>query len=208
MIQPGIVLYDIGAHVGSIALGFGRAVRSSEGRVVAFEADPENAETLVQNRDRNGLKETLEIVPRAVWSSSSSDLSFRQGGAKKSHGGVETDRHRPVLGGGDLISVSSISLDDFVSSGGPIPSLVKVDVEGGEFEVLRGAERVFTMHKPLLVAEVHHKNAEHEIRGWLEKNGYSSRWIAPPEQYPCCVFAWPEGTSRGQNWSQRLATLR
>ena len=53
--------------------------------MVAFEADPENAETLVENRDRNGLKETLEIVPRAVWSSSSSDLEAFDRVEQKSH---------------------------------------------------------------------------------------------------------------------------
>jgi precorrin-6B methylase 2 len=52
-ILPGMVVYDIRAHVGSIALGMARLVGRS-GRVVAFEADPETAENLMENRDRNG----------------------------------------------------------------------------------------------------------------------------------------------------------
>ena len=204
MAQPGMILYDIGAHLGSIALGLARIVGSSGGRVVAFEADPENAAALIENRDRNGLQQAITIVPSAVWSCSSPALRFRQGGEKRSHGGVEMGGLRPVLGRGELISVPAISLDDFIANGGPTPRLVKVDVEGGEFEVLRGAERLFATHEPLLVAEVHHKIAEREIRGWLEKIGYASRWVAPPEQYPCCVFAWPGGTSKGENWSNKL----
>jgi FkbM family methyltransferase len=176
--------------------------------VVAFEADPENAETLSENRDRNGLAMSLEIVPFAVWSSSSTDIPFRQGGAKKSHGGVEAGGFRSVLGNGGLIPVPATTLDDFIANGGPIPNLVKIDVEGGEFEVLRGSEQLFTRHQPLLVAEVHHDVAEHEIRSWLEKNKYSSCWIVPPEQYPCSVYAWPAGFPNAQNWSYKLAELR
>jgi FkbM family methyltransferase len=199
MAQPGMVLYDVGAHLGSIALGLARIMGSSGGRVVAFEADPENAATLIENRDRNRLQQAMDIVPSAVWSCSLPAIRFRQGGGKRSHGGVETGGLRPVLGSGDLISVPAISLDDFIANGGPIPRLVKIDVEGGEYEVIRGGEQLFAKHRPVLVAEVHHKVAEHEIRAWLEKVGYSSRWIAPPEQYPCSVFAWAEKPSKAQN---------
>jgi FkbM family methyltransferase len=199
MSQPGMVLPDIGAHLGSIALGLARIIGSSGGRVVAFEADPENAATLIENRDRNGQQQAIDIVPSAVWSCSSPGIQFRKGGGKRSHGGVESGGLRPVLGSGDLIRVPAMSLDDFIANGGPIPHVVKIDVEGAEYEVIRGGEQLFAKHRPALVAEVHHKLAEHEIRGWLEKVGYSSRWIAPPEQYPCCVFAWAEGTSKAQN---------
>ena len=203
MIQPGVVLYDVGAHVGSLALGLARAIGPS-GRIVAFEADPDNAGTLMENRDRNGLQRTLDIVPSAVWSNSSKVIWFRQGGEKRSHGGVEAAGLRPVLGSGELIGVPAISLDDFIASGGPIPRLVKIDVEGGEYEVLRGGEQLFSTQQPLIVAEVHHKCAEKQIRAWLKKIGYSSRWIAPPEQYPCCVFAWAEGASEGTDWVCKL----
>lgn len=189
MVQPGIVLYDVGAHLGSIALGVARLLGPS-GRVVAFEADPQNAEDLTENRDRNGLQGSLEIVSSAVWSHSAAAITFRRGGEKRSHGGVESGGHRPVLGSGDLVNVSAIGLDDFVAKGGPIPRLVKIDVEGGEYEVLRGAQVLFSNHRPLLIAEVHHKDAEHQIRKWLDNIGYSSRWITPAEHYPCCVFAW------------------
>src|SRR4029077_14572534 len=66
-IHPGMVVYDIGSHAGSIALGVSRLVGPT-GRVVAFEADPQNVENLRENRDRNHLTETLGIVSSAVWS--------------------------------------------------------------------------------------------------------------------------------------------
>jgi FkbM family methyltransferase len=199
MIQPGMVLYDIGAHVGSIALGVARALGPS-GRVVAFEADPNNAENLTENRDRNGLQGSLHIVASAAWSHSSDAICFRRGGEKRSHGGVETSGQHPALGSGELIKVPAITLDDFIENGGPIPRLVKIDVEGGEYDVLRGAEYLFSHHRPLLVAEVHHKDAEDQIRVWLDNLGYSSRWIAPPERYPCCVFAWAAESLKATKW--------
>ena len=57
-VLPGTVVYDIGAHVGSIALGAARLV-GSNGCVVAFEGDPQNIENLQENRDRNHLTRTL-----------------------------------------------------------------------------------------------------------------------------------------------------
>jgi FkbM family methyltransferase len=195
---PGAVVYDIGAHAGSIALGVARLV-GPNGHVVAFEADPQNAENLRENRDRNHLTATLRIVSSAVWSYSSSGISFRCGGEKRSHGGVEMDGQHPVLGSGELIDVPAVTLDDFVANGGPIPQLVKIDVEGGEYDVLRGGEDLFSTQRPLIVAEVHHKQAADRIGPWLIEHQYSSRWVAPVEKFPCCLFAWPE-TYRGSGW--------
>ena len=106
---------------------------------------------------------------------------------------------KPVLGSGELIRVRAIALDDFIAKGGPIPRLVKVDVEGGEYDVLCGAEHLFATHRPLLVAEVHHQEAEAQIRPWLDKVKYNSRWIAP-DGYPCCMFAWPAESVEGGKW--------
>jgi FkbM family methyltransferase len=198
VVLPGTVVYDIGAHLGSIALGVARLV-GPNGHVVAFEADPRNAETLRENRDRNYLTGTLRIVPSAVWSSSSKGISFRSGGEKRAHGGVEMDGQRPVLGRGQLIDVPAVTLDDFVASAGPAPHLVKIDVEGGEYDVLLGGDRLFSIQRPLIAAEIHHKQAADRIGQWLIEHQYSSRWIVPVEQFPCCLFAWPE-SSKGSVW--------
>ena len=50
------------------------------------------------------------------------------------------DGQRPVLGSGHLIDVPAVTLDDFVANGGPAPQLVKIDVEVGEYDVLRGGD--------------------------------------------------------------------
>ena len=99
------------------------------------------------------------------------------------------DGQRSVLGIWPLIDVPAVTLDDFVANGGPVPQLVKVDVEGGEYEVLRGGDRLFSMQYPLIAAEVHHKQAADQIRAWLVEHEYSSRWVAPAEMFPCCLFA-------------------
>jgi hypothetical protein len=79
-VRPGTAIYDIGAHLGSIALGAARLV-GNLGRVVAFDGDPENVLRLRDNSSRNGLEDRLQVVHAAVWSCTRSDgISFRRGG--------------------------------------------------------------------------------------------------------------------------------
>jgi FkbM family methyltransferase len=200
-VGPGSVVYDIGAHAGSIALGVARLVGPS-GCVVAFEADPTNVESLRENASRNRLTTSLQVVHAAVWSHREIGIPFRRSGARRSHGGVETDSQRPVLATGELINVPAIALDNFIAAGGPKPHLVKVDVEGGEYDVLRGGSNLFTKHRPLLIAEVHHRQASGQIRAWLIEHDYRNRWIIPPEEFPICLFAWPEEFD-GADWMRR-----
>ncbi|MGA9353720.1 MAG: FkbM family methyltransferase [Terriglobales bacterium] len=202
-VGPGAVVYDIGAHAGSIALGVARLVGPS-GSVIAFEADPANVLSLQENAFRNRLTTSLRVVHGAVWSGGASDITFRRSGVRRSHGGVETASQHPVLGTGELINVPAVTLDDFISSGGPTPQLVKVDVEGGEYEVLCGASSLFTKSRPLLIAEVHHPKADEQIRAWLVDHRYAAKWMIPAERFPCCLFAWPEEFD-GTTWMSKFA---
>jgi FkbM family methyltransferase len=191
MVRPGDVVYDVGAHLGSLALGAARLVGPS-GRVVAFDGDPENIRRLHENSQRNHLSARVQAVHAAVWSRhSAAGISFRRGKEQLSQGGVESDGQRPVLGNGEMISVPVTTLDDFVTRGGPLPRLIKIDVEGGEYEVLRGGASLFAIQRPLIIVEVHHQQAADKISAWLEEFRYSSEWRIPEEKYPRCLIAWP-----------------
>jgi FkbM family methyltransferase len=191
LLRPGDVVYDVGAHLGSLALGAARLVGAS-GRVVAFDGDPENVERLRENSSRNHLNSRVQVVHAAVWSHrSASGISFRRGKSLPSQGGVESDGQRPVLGDGEIISVPVTTLDDFVAAGGPVPQLVKIDVEGGEYEVLRGGASLFANQRPLLLVEVHHQQAADNIGAWLSEFRYSAEWRIPPEKFPRYLIAWP-----------------
>jgi len=202
-VQPGTIVYDIGAHLGSIALGTARLV-GKLGRVIAFDGDPENALRLRDNSSRNRLEDRLQVVHAAVWSGTLSDgISFRRGGTVGSQGGVEADGNRPVLGTGEVINVQVVALDDFVAAGGPVPHLVKIDVEGGEYQVLRGGASLFASQKPLIIAEVHHLQAAALISAWLDEYRYCSHWEIPREGFPRRLFAWPPEYD-GAAWMAKL----
>jgi FkbM family methyltransferase len=190
-VRPGTVIYDIGAHIGSIALGAARLAGDS-GRLVAFDGDPENIVRLRDNTSRNGLEGRLQVVHAAVWSLTSTDgISFRRGRTVRSQGGVEADGNRPVLGSGEVINVPAITLDNFIAAGGPLPQLIKIDVEGGEYQVLRGGASLFTHQRPLIIAEIHHQRAAEQISAWLGEYRYGSQWNIPKEGFPRRLFAWP-----------------
>jgi FkbM family methyltransferase len=202
-LRPGIVIYDIGAHLGSIALGTARLV-GDLGRVVAFEGDPENVLRLRDNSSRNGLEDRLQVVHAAVWSCTRTDgISFRRGRTVRSQGGVEANGNCPVLGSGEVVNVPAVTLDDFVAAGGPLPQLVKIDVEGGEYQVLRGGSSLFASQRPLIIAEVHHLQAAEQISAWLDEYRYCSQWNSPPEGFPRRLFAWPTAFD-GAHWMQKV----
>ena len=198
-VRPGAVVYDIGANVGTMALGAAQLV-GNLGMVIAFEGDPENIERLREHSTRNGLEDRLRVVHAAVWSRTATDgIGFRRGAPSRSQGGVEADGNRPVLGSGEVINVPAVTLDDFVAAGEPPPQLLKIDVEGGEYEVLRGANTLFARERPLLIAEVHHQGAAEQITAWLTEHQYSAQWNIPNEKFPRHLFAWPSETD-GQAW--------
>ncbi|MGA9509094.1 MAG: FkbM family methyltransferase [Candidatus Sulfotelmatobacter sp.] len=203
-VRPGGVVYDVGAHVGLMALGAAQLV-GNLGRVVAFDGDPENIERLRGNSVRNGLEGHLLVVHAAVWSRTvSNGLSFRRGTTARSQGGVEADGNRPVLARGEIINVPSITLDDFVAAGGPPPQLLKIDVEGGEYEVLRGGTTLFATQRPLIIAEIHHQQAAEQIATWLNEHRYKAQWKAPEEKFPQRLFAWPTEQD-GEAWMRDVS---
>jgi FkbM family methyltransferase len=206
-VREGNVIYDIGAHLGYFALGAARLAGES-GCVVAFDGDPDNAARLQENAAHNHLEGRFQVVHAAVWSSSVSDrIPFRRGIEPRAHGGVESNGHRPVLGSGDLITVPMITLDEFTAQGGPLPHVVKIDVEGGEGEVLRGGACLFARQRPIVIAEVHHERAAEQIRLWLVEQRYCAQWNVAQSIYPRQLFAWPEEFD-GTGWMRRFQRTR
>jgi hypothetical protein len=74
------------------------------------------------------------------------------------------------------IEVDVIALDEFVwSLGNPPPSMLKIDVEGGEGKVLQGMRRILSDIRPLVLVEIHGGHAAHAVWDILTKSEYVVR---------------------------------
>jgi FkbM family methyltransferase len=185
---PNKVMYDVGAYIGFHALPAARL----GAQVIAFEPDPESAARLRAHVYRNGLEHSVRTIEAAVWSNAGASIPFRRG-LPRSQGGVCWKDRRPVLATGELTQVAVVRLDDFVAEGGPIPHVIKIDVEGAESEVLKGAARILQVHRPALFVEVHTASENIAVNKILDDAGYSARWDIPAEGFPRQCFAAPCG---------------
>lgn len=193
---PGSVFYDVGASLGFFSLAVANVV-GPRGKVVAFEPEPENCERLREMAVRNNLQARIVTVEMAVWSRTAQEgVPFRRGGRQATYGGVSSDGVTPVLAEGEMLRVAAVSLDDFLHQGNPPPDVLKVDVEGGECQVLKGGEELFSSVRPALICEVHRAEAARWIACWLPAKGYVARWQVPEELYPRLLFAQPAEPSR------------
>jgi FkbM family methyltransferase len=183
-LQPGSVFYDVGAHIGIVSM-FAALVVGAEGAVFAFEADPENARRIEEHVHRNKLNQ-IRLIPNAVWSSAGR-LQFKRASAQSSRNqGAVSAESNPSTG--STVEVEAIALDDYAEVSRP-PTLIKIDVEGAEGEVLRGSERIFSAFRPVLICEVHHKRAEEEVTRWLKEKKYDLTWLENTDKFPRQLLA-------------------
>ena len=143
-IKPGDVFYDVGANVGPYSL-IAAKVTENAARVFAFEPSPSSFHDLCRNVLLNGCGESVVPLPLALWSESGL-LSFRlrslAAGAAKHRISSKQHSKRPRTE-----TIIGIRLDDLVERFGvPVPTHAKIDVDGAELDVLRGAER--TLARP------------------------------------------------------------
>lgn len=153
LVEPGMVVYDVGANIGYISLLFARTV-AEKGRVFAFEALPSNVERLQLNMAANNFQGRVIVVAFAVVDEVG-PVNFLIG-PSSGMGKAEGSAGRTKLNYSYSISVPGISLDEFVyQEGNPVPQVIKIDIEGGEVLALPGMIRLLSEARPLLLLELH-----------------------------------------------------
>jgi FkbM family methyltransferase len=136
IVKPGMVVIDLGAHVGYYTLLAAKLV-GPEGKVYAFEPEPTNYALLLKNIALNGYE---NIVTTRV------AVSNRVGPATLFLTSLDSGRHSTHHHGlpeGGTVAVEATTLDAFLQAEGwPTVDLVKIDVEGAELEVLEGMDQL------------------------------------------------------------------
>jgi len=183
-VQPGGIFYDVGAHIGVFSLMAARLV-GPRGCVFAFEPDPANLRRIGEHIERNQLP-MIEPVSRAAWSSVGR-ARFERANPRSSLNRGSLAAVAPVVSD-ETFEVETITLDEFAVQNSP-PDVIKLDVEGAETGVLRGADMIFRRFKPVLVCEIHHPRAASEVTQWLSERGYEWDWVEDFLEFPRHLLA-------------------
>ena len=156
-LQPGDTMIDVGANVGTYSL---LATTIDDVSVVAFEPSGLTYERAFRNVELNRVEGRTRLLRQAVGATSGvAVLSVGLGPRNKVLGPAEAGEEVPMA-----------TLDDLLgSTPGPV-SLVKVDVEGGELDVLEGGRRLIERDSPALIVEV---NDPSGTERQLKELGYS-----------------------------------
>jgi FkbM family methyltransferase len=178
-IQPGNIVFDIGAHAGIFTLAAAKRV-GPNGQVFAFEPAPETVRLLRRHIAMNGYVERVRVVESVV-SDVNGKVDFYVSGlsmaASLSRVNVEVlnperPRHVPS------ITASSVTLDSFCARYGVKPNIMKIDAEGAESRILHGARNVLQNLQPVIFCEIHPKQmaqfggTEDELIAYLCGYGY------------------------------------
>jgi FkbM family methyltransferase len=180
LVNPGDIIYDIGANIGFMTLLFANRT-GPLGHVYAFEALPLNTDRLSQNITINGFQDRVTIIQAAVLNQSG-DTEFLIG-PSTGMGKVTGSAGRSSLEYQEAIQVKGLSIDDFVgNSGNPLPNIIKIDIEGGEILALPGMVNLLSDHRPVLMVELHGHEAARVAWDLLTQEQYRICRMAP--NYP------------------------
>jgi FkbM family methyltransferase len=197
VLHEGDVVYDVGAHEGYFSLLAGRKVGSS-GFVYAFEPLPDNARKVTAHLAENGIRQSHVVACAISDRAGAFPLSLSDAAATPSDAATPS----LVRGAENAISVTAITLDDFVCQH-RVPDLIKMDIEGAEVLALQGAAKLIRSDDaPRWIIEVHSAELHRTVIDLLTGAGYEIAVITPSHRraakaYPCHVVAAKDRARRG-----------
>jgi FkbM family methyltransferase len=155
--KEGDIVIDIGAHIGLYTIIASKRV-GMQGKVVAIEADPKNFEVLNRNIELNNLRNVIALN-YAAYSEEKKMKLYLPGQAKLSQTIYNTLMSGRAHGVEEFVEVNANMLDFLLQSTGikhEEVNWIKIDVEGAEYEVLKGAKDTLSKSKDIsLLIEVH-----------------------------------------------------
>lgn len=161
-LKPGDLFVDIGANVGSYTV---LASKVCGARTIAVEPDPGAAAALRRNIEVNGIADRVQVVEAALGASAGT-IDFTVG--------RDTMNRVAQPGDGAVRQVDIRTLDDVL--GGEVPRVIKIDVEGFEADVFRGAAATLADYRlQSIVTECLDK----DVRALLQSCGFEQAFYDP-----------------------------
>jgi FkbM family methyltransferase len=148
-LSPEQIAVDVGANKGGYLWALSRAV--PRGRVVAFEPQPVLADYLRQACRSAGLRNV--VIEAAGVSARSGKLLLAVPGGGASSPGASFEPAVAERESCRTIEVATVSLDDYFADEKSKIGAIKIDVEGHELSVLKGAVRLIAAHRPTILCE-------------------------------------------------------
>ncbi|MBP9111877.1 MAG: FkbM family methyltransferase [Polyangiaceae bacterium] len=181
-LRAGDTFVDIGANIGIFSVFAGKHVGPS-GTVISIEPEPANHELLLRNLLHNGLT-TANVKHLALGDTKTKLTLYRDA---RNAGNPSLVRGN-VVHYQDAHEVDVEPLDDVLSNVKNV-HVIKMDVQGFEMNVLRGAKGVLEKHKPAILLELWPEGLERagssarEVLETLEKVGYTFREVESGEPH-------------------------
>jgi len=149
LVRPGTLFIDVGANIGLTSIPVLRAVQGST--VLSFEPSPNSLPYLQRTCRESDFESRWSIVPSAA---GESEGIARFCVAAPEYGAWDGFQDTRQAGRLNAVDVSQTTLDaQWRRVGCPAVSCIKIDVEGAETRVLRGADEVVTRERPYVLLE-------------------------------------------------------
>jgi FkbM family methyltransferase len=176
-VDPNRDVVDVGANVGFFTVGAAR--RLQKGRVLAIEPTASAFNRLVGNVRDNGIADRV-VMEKVLIADAPGEGSVNVVDGREEYSSLGRLVH-PSVATADAVKeekASIVTLDFLVAKHQLAPSLIKVDVEGAEFKVLRGAVETLRRFRPYVMAEcsdvmlAQQGSSSVEVRELLASLGY------------------------------------
>ena len=142
-LRPGQVVLDVGANIGYFTLLFAQQVGPT-GHVFAFEPEPRNFELLQRNIALNGFANVTPIQ-RAAWHEPSTLMLYLNEENRGDHRAYPSEEAR--VG----VSIAAGPIDDLLGQLARPVDVVKIDIQGAEYNAIRGMRRLLTQNRDVQV---------------------------------------------------------
>ncbi len=149
-IKENDVIYDLGANAGYHSLAMANKTKNS---IYAFEPFPLNIFRLKKHLEANKVNNV--IVKEMAVSDKLGVIEFSN--VPKLGGNTYITESKNFKDTSNILKVNTTSIDELVFGDNKInpPQIMKIDVEGAEFDVLKGAEKTIKEYKPILLLATH-----------------------------------------------------
>ncbi|MBC7905496.1 MAG: FkbM family methyltransferase [Rhodospirillaceae bacterium] len=167
---------DVGGHIGLLALPMASAVGAG-GRVYTFEPSAANCASLKAHVALNKLG-NVDVINAMVGETDHDAVTFYEHPGVSGRNGMAVRKNAE-----DHVRTTrpQVSLDSFCGARNLSPRVIKIDVEGAEVQVLRGARALLERARPMIFLSVHPAELKllgssvEELAAEIEKTGYQCR---------------------------------